>query len=168
MGAQTSQLQAMMANLPPDRRAMMEARLAQMGKPRTDNTFTDTGRSDQSAQYSCHVWQEQRHGAAIAEYCVVAATSLPDGSDLATSMKKAFETTDKILAGVPMLAANAEHLTRLEKMNGFPVHWRSISPSGNTESEHVLTSAQAQNLPADTFAIPQGFTEIPLGQRGAN
>jgi hypothetical protein len=27
----------------------------------------------------------------------------------------------------------------------------------------VLTSAQAQSLPADKFAIPQGFTEKPLG-----
>jgi hypothetical protein len=32
----------------------------------------------------------------------------------------------------------------------------------------VLTSAQSQNLPADTFAIPQGFTEKPLGPGNGN
>lgn len=168
MSAQNSQLQAMMANLPPDKRAMMQARLAQMGQPHSDSTFTDTGRSDRSAQYSCHIWQEQRHGGSSTEYCVVAASSLPDGNDLAASMKTAFETTNKILAAVPMMAAGAEHLTRLQKMNGFPVHWRYVSSSGATESEHVLTSAQSQNLPADTFAIPQGFTEKPLEQRGGH
>jgi hypothetical protein len=168
MGAQNSRMQAMMANLPPDKRAMMQAHLAQMGQPHSDSTFTDTGRSDRSAQYSCHVWQEQRHTGASTEYCVVAASSLPDGNELAASMKTALETTDKIIAGVPMMATRAEHLTRLEKMNGFPVHWRYLSSAGATESERVLTSAQSQNLPPDTFAIPQGFTEKPLGDRGGN
>jgi hypothetical protein len=163
-----SKMQAMMANLPPDKRAMMQARMAQMAQPHNDSTFTDTGRSDRSAQYSCHVWQEQRHSGSSREYCVVAASSLPDGSDLAASMKTALETVDKIIAGVPIMAAHAERLTRLEKMNGFPVHWRDLSSSGSTESEHVLTQAQSQNLPADTFAIPQGFTEKPLSERGGD
>jgi hypothetical protein len=160
-----ARMQAMMANLPPDKRAMMQARLAQLAQPHSDSTFTDTGRSDRSAQYSCHVWQEQRHGGSSREYCVVAASSLPDGDDLAASLKTALETADKIIAGVPMLAPRAEHLTRLEKMNGFPVHWRDLSSSGATESEHVLTQAHSQNLPPDTFAVPQGFTEKPLGER---
>jgi hypothetical protein len=163
VGAENSKLQAMMANLPADQRAMMQARVAQLGQRRTDTTFTDTGRSDQSAQYSCRVWQEQRHGGASTEYCVVAASSLPDGGELASSMKTAFATANKIIAGVPMMAPRAEHLTRLEKMNGFPVRWRSLSSAGATEDEHVLTSAQSQNLPTDTFAIPQGFSEKPLG-----
>ncbi len=163
-----SRMQAMMANLPPEKRAMMQARMAQMAQPRNDSTFTDTGRSDRSAQYSCRVWQEQRQSGSSREYCVVPASSLPDGSDLEASMKTALETVDKIIAGVPIMAAHAERLTRLEKMNGFPVHWRDLSSSGSTESEHVLTQAQSQNLPADTFAIPQGFTEKPLSERGGD
>ena len=168
MGAENTKFQAMIANLPAEKRAMMQARVTQLAQPRSDTTFTDTGRSNQSAQYSCHLWQEQRHGMASTEYCVVDASSLPDGADLASSMKTAFETANKIIAGVPMLAPRAEHLTRLEKMNGFPVHWRSLSSAGSTENEHVLTSAQSQNLPADTFAIPQGFSEKPLGPGSGN
>jgi hypothetical protein len=158
----------MMANLPPEQRAMMQARVAQLRQPRTDTTFTDTGRSEKSGQYSCRVWQEQRHGGSSTEYCVVAASSLPDGADLASSMKAAFDTANKIIAGIPMMAPRAEHLTRLEKMDGFPVRSRSVSSTGSTEDEHVLISAQSQNLPADTFAIPQGFREKPLGPDSAN
>lgn len=163
-GAQGGQYEAMLSKLPPDKRALMQARLAQMQKPNKDDTFTDTGRDEQVGQYSCRVWQEQRSAHPYAEYCVVSAASLPGGAELAVSMKKAFETADPIFGAAPMLARGAEHLTRLESMRGFPVRWRYISSSGQPDRESLLTSAAAQALPADKFAIPQGFTEKPLGK----
>jgi hypothetical protein len=163
-GAGQAKMDAMLANLPPEKRAVIEARMAQMKQGGADFTFTDTGRGDQSGQYSCHVWQELRNGKPFMEFCVVAASSLPDGADLAASVKKALETVNQVLSGVPQLAKAAEHFTRMDKMGGFPVRQREISPSGATETEHVLTSAQAQSLPADKFAIPQGFTEAMPGK----
>ncbi len=147
-GASSSKMEAMIASLPPEKRAMMEARMAQMKQKSatTQYTFTDTGRSDKVGQYACRVWEEQKSGKPFGQYCVVPASSLPAGGEL--------------IASVPMLAAHAEHLTRLGQMNGFPASSR-ISGGG----EHVLTSAQAQSLPADKFAIPQGFTERKLGER---
>ena len=163
-GAQSGRFDAMLDRLPPEKRALMQARLAQMQKPSEEGSFTDTGRSDQVGQYSCRVWQEQRATLPHADYCVVSSSSLPGGAELTVSMKKALETTDQLVSGVPMLARMAEHLTRLEKLNGFPVRQRFISPSGQPEREDVLVSAEARALPADKFAIPQGFTEKPLGR----
>ncbi len=162
MGGQDAQLEAMIAQLPPEKRAVMEARMAQMKQKAatTEYTFSDTGRSDRTGQYSCRVWQEQRNGKEFAEYCVVPASSLPGGGELETAMRKAIATTTQLVAGVPQMAKQAEHITRLGKLGGFPVSSRM----GHGE-EHVLTSAQAQSLPADKFAIPQGFTEKPLGER---
>jgi hypothetical protein len=162
-GAQSGRFDAALAKLPPEQRALMQARLAQMQKPSEEGSFTDTGRSDQVGQYSCRVWQEQRATHPYADYCVVPSASLPGGAELAVAMKKALQTTDQLVSGVPVLARMAEHLTRLEKLNGFPVRQRFISPSGHPESEEVLVSAEARALPADKFAIPQGFTEQPLG-----
>ncbi len=161
-GASSSKMEAMIASLPPEKRAMMEARMAQMKQKSatTQYTFTDTGRSDKVGQYACRVWEEQKSGKPFGQYCVVPASSLPAGGELETSLKKATATAGQIIASVPMLAAHAEHLTRLGQMNGFPASSR-ISGGG----EHVLTSAQAQSLPADKFAIPQGFTERKLGER---
>jgi hypothetical protein len=162
MGGRDSQMEAMLAQLPPEKRAVMEARMAQMKQKAatTEYTFSDTGRSDHSGQYSCRVWQEQRNGQPFAEYCVVSASSLPAGAELETAMKKAIATTNQLVAGVPQMAKQAEHLTRLGKLGGFP----ASSRMGHGE-EHVLASAVSQSLPADKFAIPQGFTEKPLGER---
>jgi hypothetical protein len=160
MGGKDAQLQAMIARLPPEKRAAMEAKMAQIKQnaASTEYTFTDTGRTDHSGQYSCRVWQQERNSKPFAQYCVVPASSLPDGADLETSMKQAVATTNQILAGVPQLAKQAEHITLLGKMGGFPVNSRI-----GEGTEHVLTSAQAQSLPADKFAIPQGYTEKTLG-----
>jgi hypothetical protein len=160
-GDANSRMQAMIASMPPEKRAMMEARMAQMKQKSasTQFTFTDTGKSDKVGSYSCRLWEEQRNGKPFGQYCVVPTSSLPAGGELETALKKATATAGQILASVPMLAAQAEHITRFGQMNGFPASART---SGD---EHVLTSAQAQSLPADKFAIPQGFTERKLGDR---
>jgi hypothetical protein len=163
-GAREQQMEAMIARLPPDKRAMAEARMQKMKEGSIDFAFTDTGKTDTVGKYSCREWQETRTGKAFMEFCVVPATSLPDGADLAASMKKALETVHQVLSGVPQLANAAEHITRMEKMGGFPVRSRVVAGSGETEREHVLTSAQAQSLPADKFAVPQGYTEAMPGK----
>ncbi|MBV9344240.1 MAG: hypothetical protein JOZ03_04535 [Gammaproteobacteria bacterium] len=170
MGGNSSQLQAALANLPPERRAALQARLSQMQQHggASDYVFTDTGRSEQAGQYSCRVWTETHNGKPFAEYCVVATSSLPAGSELADAMKKAYATASQVLAGVPLAARQAERLTRMEKMNGFPARRRSLGSSGQAEDENVLESAQSQQLPADKFAIPKGFTEKPLGEHGGD
>jgi hypothetical protein len=161
--SQQGQFGALLANLPPEKRALMQARMAQMQQP-NQVKFTDTGRSEKSGQYSCRLWQEQHDGHPYAEYCVVPTSSLPGGGELASSMHTAIATTNQLIAEIPQLAASAEHLTRLDKLNGFPVVQRFVSASGKTEREDVLTSAETRALPADKFAIPQGFTEKPLGR----
>ncbi|HSY09003.1 MAG TPA: hypothetical protein VK820_10780 [Steroidobacteraceae bacterium] len=166
-GAQNGRIDAMLANLPPEQRALMQARIAQTQQPH-QATFTDAGRSEQSGTYSCRMWQEQHSGRPYAEYCVVPTTSLPGGSELAASMHAAITTTNQLVAGIPQMASRAEYLTRLDKLNGFPVLQRFVSPSGKTEREDVLTSAETRALPADKFAIPQGFTEKPLGMPQSN
>ncbi len=161
-GGQDSRLEAMLANLPPEKRALMQARMAQMRQKsaNTEFTFSDAGRADHAGQYSCRVWEEQRNGKPFAEYCVVPAASLPAGAELETAMKKAIATTEQLLAGVPQLAKQAEHITRLGKLGGFPASSHFVSSAGDTR---VLSSAQAQSLPADKFAIPQGYTEKAPG-----
>jgi len=160
-GVQNEQLQAMMANMPPERRAMMQAQIAKMQQ--TDFTYSDTGRSDHAGQYACRVWTEDHGSSRFAEYCVVPTSSLPGGAELETSMKTALDTVSSLTSGVPVLEKTAEHFTRLKKMNGFPVRTRSLSPSGETRNEHLLTAVESHALPADKFAIPRDFTEKPLG-----
>jgi len=164
MGGGQSRLQAMLANLPPDKRAAIEARMAHSQSVASQATFNDTGRSDHVAQYSCHIWEEVRASKSSTRYCVVPTSALPAGSELEVAMKKAIETTNQILAGVPQMAHEAEHITRLGQMHGFPVRWQDLSSSGSPEDEHVLASAESKTLSPDKFAIPQGFTEKPFAR----
>jgi len=90
----------------------------------------------------------------------VAASSLPAGAELDTAMKKAIATAEQLTAGVPQLAKQAEHFTRLGKLGGFPASWHFVSSATEV---HTLSSAQSQSLPADKFAIPQGYTEKAPG-----
>lgn len=165
MGGEESQMEAMLARLPPEKRAAMEARLKQVKQSAAsaEYTFSDTGRSDHTGQYSCHVWEEQRNSKPFAQYCVVPASSLPAGGELEAAVRKASATAGQIVASVPQMAKMGDPITRLGKMGGFPVSSRV----GHGD-EHVLTSAQSQSLTADKFAIPQGFTEKPLGERGGD
>jgi hypothetical protein len=165
MGGQEAQMQAMIERLPPEKRAAMEARMAQMKQhaATSEYTFNDTGRSDHTGQYTCRVWDEQRNGKPFAEYCVVPTSSLPAGGELETAVKKAAATAGQIVASVPMMAKQGDPITRLGKLGGFPVSSRM-----GQGDERVLTFAQAQSLPADKFAIPQGFTEKPLGEHGGD
>jgi hypothetical protein len=161
LGSKESRMAGMLAQLPPDKRALIESRMSQMKQRSAGTAFTfkDTGRNDKSGAYSCRVWEEQRNGRPFAEYCVVPTSSLPAGAELDAAMKKAIATADQIVSSVPQMAAQAEHITRLGKLNGFPARSRI----GSDEDEHVLTSAEAQSLPADKFAIPKGYTEKQLG-----
>ena len=159
MGAGNAHLSAMMANLPPERRAMLQAQLAQRAAASAP-TFTDTGRSDRKGGYACHIWEESQSSSVHGSYCVVPAPGLPAGDELELAMKKAAETASVILAGMP--GPQAQRMAWFGKLNGFPVSWEFGSASQSADREHVLTSAEAQHLPADKFAIPQGFTERPL------
>jgi len=165
-GARQEQMDAMLARLPPDKRAALEARMQKVQGGASDFSLVDTGKTDQSGKYSCHVWQQLHGSTPFMDFCVVPASSLPDGADLAASLQKALDTLNQVLSGVPQLAKAADHITRLGKMGGFPVRTRELSSTGAPENERVLTSAQAQALPPDKFAIPQGFTEAAPGKEG--
>lgn len=161
MGGRAGQLDAMLANLPPEKRAALQARMAQMQQHAGANqfTFSDTGKSERAGQYPCKVWSEQRNGKPHGEYCVVSTSDLPAGAELADAMKKAYTTASQVLSGMPVAAPQAERLTRMEKMNGFPARWHFT----NESNENILSSAESQKLAADKFAIPKGYTEKPLG-----
>jgi hypothetical protein len=167
-GGQNAQMQAMLAKLPPEQQAAMQARVAQMQQRTIAFSYTDAGHADQAGQYSCRVWTEQLSNRPYAEYCVVSSSSLPGGAELSVSMKKALDTVAALTAGVPQMEKSAEHFSRMEKMNGFPVRQRFLSSTGQASREKLLTSADTQSLSGDKFAVPQGFTEKPLGAHASN
>jgi hypothetical protein len=158
MGAATAQLQAMMAQMPPERRAVMEERMKQMQQP-DGVVWNDTGRSEQAGAYRCRVYEEQRTDRkARAEYCLAAPGSVPGGEELAAAIHKAALTAQDIFTGVPQVRRRADQFSRFAKMNGVPVLKRELQGGKVSREEHAR-SIDRESLAADQFALPKGFTE---------
>jgi len=171
MGAQNERMQAMLAQLPPERRAMMQERLArlQSGEEAGPSvSYIDTGRSDHAASYACRLWTEQRAGHPTAEICVTSFSSVPGGAEFGTSMKNAFDTARGISASVPQAARAAQDIARFGKMNGVPVRTRHLATNGDAERETDLSASRTQSLSADQFAVPAGYTEKAFGRAASD
>ena len=169
MGGRQTRMQAMLATLPPEKRAVMEARLQAMQNKSIDYSLADAGRSETVNSYSCEVWQMTRNGKVSAEYCVASKGSLPGGDELVNSSHKAAAIATDVVSAVPQMAQAVPPLFILYgKMEGFPVRVRQIS-GRSTPDETVLSRIEQQTLAADKFQIPQGFTETQPGEgRGSD
>ncbi len=172
MAAQQSglqdKMQAMMQNMPPERRAMFEARMKAMQAQTHNYTLSDAGRSERVGSYSCEIWQATRDGKISTEYCVAAKGSIAGGDELvAASHKAAAVATDVMSASPQMSRAISPIYTLYGKMDGFPVLVRHMS-GGKAEHEETVTAIERQSLAADKFAIPKGFTEATQDNLGAD
>jgi Domain of unknown function (DUF4412) len=163
-GQMQERMQAMLQNLPPERRAMMEERMKGMMQKmqQTNLTMTDTGHGDRAGSWPCQVWQLLRDGKAVSESCIASRGSLTGGDELVDATHKASALATDVLSSLPAARSAAQRFALYGKVDGFPVRTREIS-SGKAESEEVVTSIERQSLPADKFAIPKGFTQTTLG-----
>ncbi len=157
-------MQAMLQNMPPERRAMMEERMKGMMQrmQQTSATVTDTGREDHAGSWSCQVWQLLRNGKVVSESCIASRGSLTGGNELVDATHKASAVATDVLSSLPATRSAAQQFVLYGKVDGFPVRTRGIS-GGKAHSEDIVTSIERQSLPADKFAIPKGFTQTTLG-----
>lgn len=167
--AQQSQMQermrAALQNLPPEQRAAMEERMKgfMAGRSQTTVDMSDTGRTDHVGAWACEVWQVRRNGAVSSDACIAARGSLTGGDELVDAAHKAAAVATSALSALPGARANAQEMAVYGKADGFPVRTRQLDPNGHVDSAETVSSIERQSLPADRFAIPQGFTQTTLG-----
>jgi hypothetical protein len=163
-GQMKERMEAMLQNMPADRRAMMEERLKGMMQKaeHASVTMTDTGHADHAGSWSCEVWQVLRNGKAVSESCIASRGSLTGGDELVDASRKASAVATDVLSSLPAARAAAQQFALYGKSDGFPVRTRQIS-GGKAESEDLVTSIERQSLAADKFAIPKGFTQTTMG-----
>lgn len=164
-GAMQEHMQAMLQNLPADRRAVMEERMkGMMQKAQQGNvTVTDTGHTDHAGSWSCEIWQVLRNSKAVSESCIAARGSLTGGDELVDATHKASAVAADVLSSLPAARVVAQRFALYGKVDGFPVRTRELS-GGKAESEDIATSIERASLPADKFAIPKGFTEASMAE----
>jgi hypothetical protein len=163
-GQMQQRMEAMLQNMPPERRALMEARMKGMMQKmqQTTATVTDTGHTDRAGSWSCEVWQVLRNGNTVSESCIASRGSLTGGDELVDATHKASAVAADVLSSLPATRSTAQRFALYGKVDGFPVRTREIS-RGKADSEDLVTSIERQSLPADKFAIPKGFTQTTMG-----
>ncbi len=166
--AMNDRMKAMMQNMPPERRAMVEQRMKAMQGESHDYDVTNSGRSEHVGAYTCQIWQSVRDGKPVTEYCVVPKGSLAGGDELATATHNASLIAASMASAAPQMARAVSPVYKIYgKLDGFPVMTRQIS-AGQAREETIVTGIEKKALPTDQFAIPKGFTEATIGKSDTN
>ncbi len=168
-GQMKERMAAMMQNMPPERRAVMEQRMQAMQSESHDFKLNDLGRGDHVGTFACEMWQATRDGKPVAEYCVMPKGGFAGGEELIVATHNAAAIAAEMAAVSPQMSLAISPIYNLYgKMDGFPVLTRHIS-EGGTNHESVVTSIEKKSLPATQFEIPKGYSEVAMIKgEGAN
>ena len=167
-GQQTSmqgRWQSMLQRLPPSQRAAMETRMQGILQHAQQSTvsLTDTGHTDRVGSWTCEVWRLQVNGKTSSDACIAPRGELTGGDELVDSTHKAADTAADVLRSLPVARVTATRMALYGKSDGFPVRTRDLN--GDTpDDEEIVSSIKTRPLPADTFAIPKGYTQTTMGQ----
>lgn len=153
-----AQLDEMLADMPPEQRAMIEAQMGDL-MPGADTemprmTVARTGQTDVVAGFDCDVAQIMFGADAEEIVCIAGADELgvsgADFSALTNAMQSMAELASINPGGPP--AAD------FSQLRGIPVRTRALSDSSESELVSIDTSA----IDASRFEVPAGFAEITL------
>lgn len=154
MQGMMSQMEAAMANMPPEQRAQMEAMMRGRGMgmaaaPKT--TYEKTG-TDRVAQWACDVYVGTQEGKKVSEICTVPPATLGLTAADAATMRQLADFFKQL---VPQASGMLEIGNPDQGFAGIPV--RTVLTSGTSSVTSELTDVSRQSFPDATFQVPAGF-----------
>ena len=177
-------MQARMANLSPEQRAVMERAMQGLGAKMPGSAAPsshaldaeDTGTSGSAAGRSCHLWNVIRDGKPTEQLCVVPTASLPGLGEVQESLKAAAGFSVQVqdamqshggpMAGIASSASGlvTQDLSLMSKIGGMPVSTRHFDSSTGAlaATATVMTQWQQRSLDAAQFAVPADYVRKDL------
>jgi hypothetical protein len=157
--AAMAQMNASLANLPPEQRAMVEQRMhGAMGAAgaHMDIKITPTGATDRVGNWSCQVYRTDVGDTHVEDSCLAdvadAGISAADRATIRRAFERLKEMSEKMSAG--MFKSPLNQLPE----GKFPVKITHFD-DGNKSKTVVLTNVTSGGVNAADFAIPAGYTE---------
>jgi len=161
IGGAMKQMQAELAKLPPEQRAMMErmmkGKMPGMGTEQAARRI-DVGATEKVGDYSCKLKTMYAGEQKVWEVC--AAETPPDALTEAMGAFRALsrftESLKDIVQQGPLAGMIDNPLHDLNEVGGFPVRTRAFG-NGQLIRETTLESVERQDLGDDVFSIPEGY-----------
>ena len=163
LGGAMKQMEAELAKLPPEQRAMMEKMMkgknpAGMGKEAPPRRI-EAGAAEQVGEYSCTVKTLFSGDEKVWEVCAAeesAAGAAAEAMGAFRAMSRFTEELRDILQQGPLSEMMEMPFQDVNELGGFPVRSRTFA-NGQVVSETTLRSVTRQDLGDDVFSIPKGY-----------
>ncbi len=171
------QMEAELANLPPEQRAMMERMMkgrmpggmpGAMGSDRPQHRI-EVGGDEQVGEYSCTLYTVYRGTEKTQEVCAAPVSQVAaaeEAMDAFQAMGRFSKQLAESIQQSPLASPLDNPFQFLDEIHGFPVLVREFD-GGRISSEVFLKSATRQSLNNDLFSVPDGYKEVdPFAQMG--
>jgi hypothetical protein len=157
------QMQAAMANMPPERRAMMEKMMGQLGgaggaDEGPKRVLKKTGRTETVAGIKCTVWEASVGADKVEELCAAPTGSVAGGEEMMKTMREVGEMLKGFTQSFGAGSKMDNDWRDIETLNGVPIVTRDFR-DGKVSSETRLTVARKESVAAGQFEVPAGYTE---------
>jgi uncharacterized protein DUF4412 len=161
-----SQMQAQLASMPPEQRAMVEKMMAsRMGGAGAGagakTEFRKVG-TDTAGKWTCDKYEGSQNGQKTSEICTVDPSTL----GMALGDLQVLQQFSEFFKKMIPMAAGAVPGIGETGISGFPVKTVNRGPDGSTVTSE-LTAATRQSFDDSVFAVPAGFQKVDfMGGRG--
>jgi hypothetical protein len=171
MSGAMAQLNAQLAELPPEQRAamqqMMQGRMPGAAPAPVAKQVVDTGRTETVDGRTCRVWDVTRAGVLVEQHCVVAYRALPGDVDVRAAFERMSHFFQQMAAANPAFAGAGNDFEALTKLDGFPVLTREFEQGKPTGDETHVKTWREEAVAPDRFEVPRDYRKRDLSERPA-
>ena len=166
MAQARQQMEAQMANLPPEQRAMMQRAMSgmtgQQAGAAAHTEYRRTARTEAAAGVACKVWEGYAAGKKTEEVCIAAASAIPGGNELLAGMKQLGERIARMTQSMGFSGNAMQQVwSALNTLGGLPIIQRDYE-GGRVRSTSTLKAVRSEAVPASSFAPPAGYRARPM------
>jgi len=176
IGAAMKQMEAQMAQLPPEQREMMKKMMAErmpamagaMGEEAPPRRV-EKGATEQVGSYPCTTFTMYTGDDKSWEVC--AATESALGSDVhevvdaVRNMSRFAEQLREAVRQTPFAGAIDTPFQSMDEIDGFPIRVRGFGPGGAIDDESSLKSITPGELSDDLFTVPADYEIVNLADQ---
>lgn len=167
ISAAMEQMEAQLANVPPEQRAMMEkmmqGMMGQHNVPTAGPRIEATG-AGRWQSYDCKNYSVYEGAQKTQDICAATLDQLAGGEEMMQAFRRMSVFITKMTESMPMQSSDGINPGELmDQIDGFPVHTIEYE-NGKVTAEVSLESVTEQNLDQGLFSAPEDYRRQDLFQ----